>query len=140
MNIPFVSTVLRQILFAAILGMVVLSLQSCQTKELPFHGFNDAATLEKTDRFVIAETVGGKLDPTKLNTDNNFHSHGGINYNGVEEGYYRWGVEMYKLGYRSWFYVFDLIPQAFRRELLDVHAAAIKAGYKDTEEQNKATN
>jgi len=45
---------------------------------------------------------------------------------------------MYQLGYRDWFYVSDMIPQAFRRQLLDTYEDAIQAGYKQTEEKNQS--
>lgn len=109
----------------------------CQSgKELPNHGFSDAATLEKTDKYVIAESVGGKLDPANMVREENRYTHDGINYNRTEEGYYQWGVKMYELGYRDWFYVSDLEEQAFRRPLMDTYTDAIKAGYKQTEAKN----
>ena len=67
---------------------------------LPYHGFQDQATLDQKDQIVIKESSGGSLDPMNLAIEDQQYEHHRIAYNRVEEGYYQWGARLYAMGYR----------------------------------------
>ena len=105
---------------------------SCGPKvDMTNAGFATRAQLEEADRVVVAESVGGSLDPAKLAPENGRFNHNGANYSMAEEGYYRWGRKLYEMGYRDPFYVQDLAPKAFKRKVMDIYEAALTAGFKD---------
>src|SRR5437868_15320319 len=92
---------------------------------MPYHGFPDQASLDRSDAYVIKESAGGSLDPMNLALEDQQYEHHKIAYGRVEEGYYQWGQRLYKMGYRDVYYVRDLAPNAFRHELLDTYDHAI---------------
>lgn len=105
-------------------------------QQWPYHGFDSQATLESKDAFVAKESVGGKLDPKNLASEDQKYVHDGIYYDRAEEGYYQWGHMMYKMGYRDVYYVRDMAPHAFRHALLDVYDHAIEKGFEDAQAED----
>ena len=110
-------------------------LVGCGSAPLPYHGFADDAALQKADSYVIAESVGGKLDPRSMSLEDQRYAHDNIAYDRMEEGYYQWGLKMYQMGYREEDYVRELAPRAFKRDLLDTYDKALEAGFEAGEQQ-----
>ncbi|MDP4198826.1 MAG: hypothetical protein Q8922_02530 [Bacteroidota bacterium] len=119
---------------------LLLLLCSCGSTQQPYHGFPDQSSLDTKDAYVIRESVGGALDPTRLAQDGQAYAHHNIAYNQIEEGYYRWGQQLYGLGYRDGYYVRDLAPRAFKHELLDTYDHAIATGFEDASKQSTPAN
>lgn len=103
----------------------------CFPKPMPYHGFTTSGDLDKADNYVLAESIGGKLDPRSMAQEDQRYSHDNIAYDRNEEGYYQWGKQLYSLGYRDDLYIQDLAPRAFRHELLDTYMKALKSGFDD---------
>jgi hypothetical protein len=123
--------------FRLLVAVFALTLVSCAAQQQsPYHGFDSQATLEAKDAFVEKESVGGKLDPKNLATEDQKYVHDGIYYDRAEEGYYQWGKLMYKMGYRDVYYVRDMAPHAFRHALLDVYDHAIDKGFEDAKAED----
>lgn len=128
MSFHMLNRSLASLLFAALCFVVM----SCGPKvDMTNAGFATPAQLEQADKTVIAESIGGNLDPAKLAPENGRFNHNGANYSQAEEGYYRWGMKLYQMGYRDHFYVQDLAPRAFKRKIMDIYEAALTAGFKD---------
>jgi hypothetical protein len=104
---------------------------------MPYHGFITSSDLDRSDSYVLAESVGGKLDPRSMSQEDQRYVHVNIAYDRNEEGYYQWGKKLFEMGYRDEYYVRDLEPRAFRHELLDTYDKAIQAGFEEAE--NKAS-
>jgi hypothetical protein len=105
---------------------------SCGPKvDMTNAGFATAAQLEQADQTVVAQSIGGNLDPANLAPENGRFTHNGANFSQAEEGYYRWGMKLYQMGYRDHYYVQDLAPRAFKRKIMDIYEAALTAGFKD---------
>ena len=118
--------------------LLCVGLWSCGPKDVLYGGFTDQAALNKADQYVMAESVGGKLDPVNNSKEDQRYEHDHIAYNRMEEGYYQWGKSLYNLGYRDLWHVRDLAPQAFRKTLLSTYENAIQAGFKDAEKADPA--
>ena len=114
-------------------------LAGCATS-LPYHGFNDQATLDQKDQIVIKESSGGSLDPMNLAIEDQQYEHHRIAYNRVEEGYYQWGARLYAMGYRDVYYIRDLAPNAFRHSLMDTYDHAIAAGFEDAKAKDASAH
>lgn len=116
-----------------LLIMVSMTLMACGPKiDLTHAGFTSKSDMESADRIVIAESVGGKLDPAVLAPENGRFNHNGANYSMAEEGYYRWGKKLYEMGYRDIYHIKDLAPRAFKRKIMDIYEAALSAGFYDS--------
>jgi len=120
----------------SLLALVSFSV-GCGSAPMPYHGFADNNALDKADGYVIAESVGGKLDPKSLSQEDQRYAHDGIAYDRMEEGFYQWGGKVFELGYRDEYYVRELEPRAFKRDLLDIYDKAIQAGFENAEDQAK---
>jgi len=118
-------------------GLLLILLSGCGAASTPYHGFTTASGLDNADSYVLAESVGGKLDPQLLSKDDQRYTHGGIAYDRMEEGYYQWGVKVFDLGYRDEMYVRDLAPRAFKRDILDIYDKALQAGFEDEQDHAK---
>jgi hypothetical protein len=118
----------------ALAAIVALTFIGCAAQQqLPYHGFPDQSSLDAKDSYVAKESIGGRLDPKNLATDDQKYVHDDIYYNRMEEGYYQWGVALWKLGYRDVYYVRDMAPRVFHHEMLDVYDHAIEKGFEDAE-------
>jgi hypothetical protein len=118
-------------LFSSLCACALLTVViGCATTQI-YHGFTDETALNRADNYVMSESLGGKLDPMNLAQEDQRYTHGDVAYNRMEEGYYQWGVKLYEMGYRDVFYVRDLAPKAFHRELIDTYDHAIAQGFKD---------
>jgi hypothetical protein len=111
-------------------ALLAAGIAGCATTQI-YHGFSDETALNRADNYVMSESLGGKLDPQNLAQEDQRYTHGDIAYNRMEEGYYQWGAKLYEMGYRDVFYVRDLAPKAFHRELIDTYDHAIEQGFKD---------
>lgn len=116
--------------------MLAISISACGPQvDLTNAGFASNAALQNADRIVLAESVGGRLDPAKLAPSEGRFTHDNVQYSATEEGYYRWGQELYKLGYRDVVYVEDLAPKAFRRQVMSIYADALSQGFRNAEKE-----
>ena len=125
--------------FAIIIVLFVAAflVGSCARQIMPYHGFATGTALDQADSYVLAESVGGKLDPRGMAEEDQRYNHDNIAYDRNEEGYYQWGKKLYGMGYRDEQYVLELAPRAFKRDLLDTYLKALGAGF--DEAQNSAS-
>src|ERR1700753_1619923 len=121
--------ILRSFSQLCILSLVLVAI-GCGSTEI-YHGFKDETALNRADNYVMSESLGGKLDPMNLAQEDQRYTHGDVAYNRMEEGYYQWGAKLHEMGSRDVFYVRDLAPKAFHRELIDTYDHAIEQGFKD---------
>lgn len=119
-----------QLRLTILLFSCMFAIASCGEPDVMYGGFSDQGALSKADQYVMAESVGGKLDPANNSKEDQRYEHDHLAYNRMEEGYYQWGYSLYKMGYRDLWYVRDLAPKAFRKKLLSTYDDAIQAGYK----------
>lgn len=124
----------RSLLSLAAIAALVFIASCGPSVDLTHAGFASQAALDNADRTVIAESVGGSMDPTKLAPEGRY-AHNGVHYSTAEEGYYRWGQKLYHMGYRDVVYVKELAPKAFRRKLMDIYEAAYLAGFREADDQ-----
>jgi predicted small lipoprotein YifL len=124
--------------FALVVALFTLAACNTKTGDLTYAGFKSKAELDQADQTVISESVGGRLDPAKLAPEPGRYNHNNIHYSQTEEGYYRWGMELYKMGYRDIYHVEDLAPRAFKRTVMDNNMNALVAGFKDTRSADNA--
>ena len=125
-------TPIRVSIASVVLG-AALFVGCAAQQQMPYHGFATQSALDAKDAYVAKESVGGKLDPKNLATEDQKYVHDDIYYDRMEEGYYQWGKALYSLGYRDVYYVRDMAPHAFRHELLDTYDHAIAQGFNDAE-------